>query len=481
YERPDNGVRWGSERFMFDNRWVVPYNPYLTKKYKAHINVEISGGVRAIKYLAKYVYKGSDRATLAVPGQHDEIDMTLQGRYIGPVQAIWRLMAYATHEEKPAVMQLPYHLAGRHRVAFSTNMTDAQREMAVGTQSSAFIDWMKYNNANEDGRDLLYSIFSMHYTYVKKRGWHMRKKGHTIGRLPVAVPRQGEHFYLQSLLTVKRGARSYRDLYTVNGIQYPTPSAACRAMGLTFDDSEWISLFNEIKDTASAYALRNQFAVILSNSEVLDPQNIWELFKDNFSDDCLHRISRLGDELILPPADWTDDERRYDYALWLLGNCLQDLGLDWERARLTRYRHAWVTQERNPLIAEALNYDREVESESFLDSQRLFSAGQRAAFDTITNTIDNGLRPNTFFLQGPAGTGKTFLYKALCSLYRSQGKIVLCVASSGIASLLLPNGSTAHSLFKIPIDCTEDSICRIQGQSNLAKLLRKTSLIIWDE
>ncbi|POS81701.1 hypothetical protein EPUL_005560, partial [Erysiphe pulchra] len=274
YERPDNGVRWGSERFMFDNRWVVPYNPYLTKKYKAHINVEIAGGVRAIKYLAKYVYKGSDRATLAVPGQHDEIDMTLQGRYIGPVQAIWRLMAWSA----------PSSFFNEH-----DRCTD--RDGSANSELGL-------------------------YRLDENRGWHMRKKGHTIGRLPVAVPRQGEHFYLRSLLTVKRGARSYRDLYTVNGIQYPTPSAACRAMGLTFDDSEWISLFNEIKDTASAYALRNQFAVILSNSEVLDPQNIWELFKDNFSDDCLHRISRLGDELILPPADWTDDERRYDYALW---------------------------------------------------------------------------------------------------------------------------------------------------------------------
>jgi hypothetical protein len=368
YARPDNGVRWGSERFMFDNRWVVPHNPYLTKKYKAHINVEITGGVRAIKYLAKYVYKGSDRATLAVPGQHDEIEMTLQGRFIGPVQANWRLMAYATHEEKPAVMQLPFHLAGRHRVAFSTTMTDAQIEMAVQTQSSAFIDWMRYNDAHVDGRDLLYSDFPMHYTYVKNRGWHMRKKGHTIGRLPNAVPRQGEHFYLRCLLTVKRGARSYRDLYTVDGIYYATPSAACHAMGLTFDDSEWISYFQEMKDVATAYFLRNQFVICLCNSEILDPHNVWNRFKDNFSDDCLYRISRHGDDLILPPAEWTDDERKYDYALWLLGNCLQDLGLDWERARLTGNRHAWIIQERNPLISEALGYNRDVERESFQDS-----------------------------------------------------------------------------------------------------------------
>lgn len=97
----------------------------------------------------------------------------------------------------------------------------------------------------------------------------------------------------------------------------------------------------------------------------------------------------------------------------------------------------------------------------------MFSSEQQAAFNIITSSIDDEHRPNTFFLQGLGGTGKAFLYKTLCSLCRSQGKIILCVTSSGIASFLLPNGSTTHLLFKIPIECTEDSIYRIQGQSNL--------------
>ncbi|POS83963.1 hypothetical protein EPUL_005244 [Erysiphe pulchra] len=92
----------------------------------------------------------------------------------------------------------------------------------------------------------------------------------------------------------------------------------------------------------------------------------------------------------------------------------------------------------------------------------------------------NGSRPNTFFVQGPAGTGKTFLYKTLCSYYRSQCKIVLCVASSGI-SALLPNGKAAHSMFQIPIECTDESTCCISGQSHLASLIKNTALIILDE
>ena len=47
---------------VIDNSWVVPYNPYLTAKYDAHINVEICNTVQAIKYLFKYVYKRHDRA-----------------------------------------------------------------------------------------------------------------------------------------------------------------------------------------------------------------------------------------------------------------------------------------------------------------------------------------------------------------------------------------------------------------------------------
>ena len=45
-----------------DNSWVVPYNPYLSLRYKAHINVEFCSSPKAVKYLCKYTHKGNDRA-----------------------------------------------------------------------------------------------------------------------------------------------------------------------------------------------------------------------------------------------------------------------------------------------------------------------------------------------------------------------------------------------------------------------------------
>ena len=55
------------------------------------------------------------------------------------------------------------------------------------------------------------------------------------------------------------------------------------------------------------------------------------------------------------------------------------------------------------------------------------------------------------------------------------------MASSGIASLLLPSGRTAHSRFKIPLVVTDSSICAIKKKTHLATLIEKTDLIIWDE
>ena len=67
------------------------------------------------------------------------------------------------------------------------------------------------------------------------------------------------------------------------------------------------------------------------------------------------------------------------------------------------------------------------------------------------------------------------------SYLRAKRKIVLTVASSGVSSLLLPNGRTAHSRFRIPIDIDELSICDIKRGTKIAELLTQTDLIIWDE
>jgi len=59
--------------------------------------------------------------------------------------------------------------------------------------------------------------------------------------------------------------------------------------------------------------------------------------------------------------------------------------------------------------------------------------------------------------------------------------MVLCVASTGIAALLLPDGRTSHSQFRIPLELTSLSICSVTKQSRIGKLLARVDLVIWDE
>ncbi len=86
-----------------------------------------------------------------------------------------------------------------------------------------------------------------------------------------------------------------------------------------------------------------------------------------------------------------------------------------------------------------------------------------------------------FFVYGSVGTDKTFVWTTFLSRLRGQGKIVLVVASSRIAYLLLLSDKTAHSRFKISIDLHDDSTCNITQQMKVAELVRKADLIIWDE
>ncbi|XP_071674427.1 uncharacterized protein [Lolium perenne] len=60
-EQRDTGVAVNKNGAL-DNRHVVPYNMALLKKYQAHINVEWCNRTELIKYLFKYVTKGTDRA-----------------------------------------------------------------------------------------------------------------------------------------------------------------------------------------------------------------------------------------------------------------------------------------------------------------------------------------------------------------------------------------------------------------------------------
>ncbi|XP_072087855.1 uncharacterized protein [Arachis hypogaea] len=203
-----------------------------------------------------------------------------------------------------------------------------------------------------------------------------------------------------------------------------------------------------------------------------DDSSKWFSRKKDFT---TGRLTHVPTELIM-----SDDEIKQlcimdiDKILHSYGKTLKD----YPPMPLTTEVDSSLLTER--VIREELNFNRDDLKKNASDILAIATPEQRYAFDKIVIAVycDEG---DFFFVYGLGGTGKTFLWNLMSAEIRSRGDIVLNVALSGIASLLLLNGRTAHSMFKIPLNITENSVCNIKPGSPQAMLLLKAKLIIWDE
>lgn len=127
YRRRDNGRSVDVRGASLDNRYVVPYNPYLLAKFNCHINVEVCTTVKSVKYIYKYVYKGYDSATVALGNENtndllnaqiDEVQNFLSGRYVGSTEAVWRIYENPMHFQSHSIVRLDIHLPNEQNVYF---------------------------------------------------------------------------------------------------------------------------------------------------------------------------------------------------------------------------------------------------------------------------------------------------------------------------------------------------------------------------
>ena len=134
----------------------------------------------------------------------------------------------------------------------------------------------------------------------------------------------------------------------------------------------------------------------------------------------------------------------------------------------------------NKLIVDELNYNKDELEMTHANMLLMLTDEQKCVHDKIMEFVgsDDG---GFFFLYGYGGIRKTFIWKTLSAAVRSKGLIVLNVASSGIAALLLPGGRTAHSMLTVPIEINETLSLTMEKDSPRADLVRAAKLIIWDE
>ncbi|CAJ2653406.1 unnamed protein product [Trifolium pratense] len=487
YRRRDNGVYIKKGEHFADNRFVVPYNRELLLKYNAHINVEWCNQSRSIKYLFKYINKGHDRITAGFynspdPRSNDavvdEIKTYYDCRYLSACEAVWRIFVFDVNYREPSVERLTFHLENEQSVIFPDDACIEDILNKPYARCTKFIAWMEANKKYPEARQLTYGEFPTRFVWNKdERRWKPRKRGFSIGRLHFAPPGSGQRFYLRTILNYVKGPTSFADIRTVNNVTYDNYKDACSALGLMDGDAEFVRAIKEASFWGTGAYLRQLFVGLLLSDQLQHPNSVWNSTWEYLSDD-IQRIQRRI--LRLPDLVLTSDQLKsyalaeIELALQSNGKCLKDY------PDMPRPDDGLVPDRGNRLIYDELNYDHIALADEHRKLMSTMTVEQRRIYDKIMTRV-NEEKPGFFFLYGYGGTGKTYIWRALSAALRSRGEIVLTVASSGIASLLIPGGRTAHSRFAIPLNIDEYSTCQIGPTDYLAELIRHAKLIIWDE
>ncbi len=463
YKRRDNGRTIAVGNHEVDNRWIVPYNPYLTQKFDAHINVEACTSIKIVKYLFKYIYKGHDCANIEMTAtdelNHDEVSTFIDARYVSAPEAFWRLSEYELHNQSHTIIRLPIHLPQQQPVIFQPGQHEqaVQRAANQNTMLTAYSHY--YNNYT-------YSETPLHFVFNKsKKEWQPRKRGSTniIPRMYSVSPKDMERYCLRLLLLHVPGATSFEDLRRFNGYFAPTFKEACLLRSLLQDDTEWHRTMEEASTFQMPAQIRSLFATICTFCDPSDPVELWNTFKPHMIEDYLlhHQVTQDSAE-IMALAE-------INRILEQHGQSCSSLGLPFSGVAVAQddidVEQSRITSETNMAL---LNNQQKALVDEVLLSLRAILQKQP-------------LKTHAYFLDGPGGSGKTLVYNTLISWFHWHGLKVASTAWTGIAATLLIGGQTCHSLFKLPVPILDTSVCHVSPTSKHADFLRNVDMFIIDE
>ncbi|GBL98793.1 hypothetical protein AVEN_8670-1 [Araneus ventricosus] len=331
---------------------------------------------------------------------------------------MWRLNEFNLSHKSHTVVRLAVHLPQQQPIVYQ----DGQEVQAIeraALRKTTLTSWFELNKNDPSAHNISYSDIPQYYVFNKSTtNWKKRQRGgeNVIGRLPVV-----------SILDTERCI---------------TFQQACQEYGLLRGDQQWHDALKDAAQFQSPRQLRMLFAMICGFGEVEDVPDLWVQHQVSLCEDFVHRYSeQTGPHYAL--ADIEELLTSYNLSLQKLHLPTVDLPASvLERANFD------VVEEQ----VKANSYTMQLNSEQRNVVEILLSAVYNNAADT----------PKCYFLDGPAGTGKTFVYSTLLHTIRGRGDDVIPVASTGIAAALLIGGRIAHSVFKIPIDLNATSTCNLK-------------------
>ncbi|KAF0712114.1 Uncharacterized protein FWK35_00023214 [Aphis craccivora] len=288
-------------------KWIVPYCPLISKIMNAHINVELCSSVVAVKYILKYIHKGSDQAMFSIENKNNnEIEEYQSGRYINSNEAIWRIFGFKIHDRYPNVQHLHVHLENGQRVYFSNDNVSKKVEKPPETTLTAFFNRLFRENV------IILRYPKIFYMKQFAKKFNLRKQGirysheifqsDTLGRMYTIHPSNSEcFFFLRILLHNVIGPMSFGYLKTVNGITYKSYREACQQLGLLKDDKHWGDALAEANETKKSSSIRSLFSIIFTSCNPSDPKSLWEKYKKtmNYTDEIFNETLIIIEDMCL--------------------------------------------------------------------------------------------------------------------------------------------------------------------------------------
>ncbi|CAF2107137.1 BnaC08g47210D [Brassica napus] len=417
-------------RAVLDNTFVVPHNIKLLKKYEAHINVEWCNRTSAVKYLFKYITKGVDRATAVIEKGNTTTtsDATGSGgskekvvRQRNEIQDYIEARYLSACESMWRTFAFHIH---KRKPSVEKLIIHLEDEHNITVKSTDNLGRVIHKPGIEKTMFTEWIVlcrrseFARTLTYVQIPEYFVWNNSAKVW----TKRKKGKTIGRVVTVHPSAGDRYYLRVL-INKIKGPRSYDELK----TYNDvkyPDFKSSMSEGARMASPYQLRDMFVTFLNNCFVASPKGLWEHSWKSLSEDILHKRQRI------------------------LGHA--NLELD----------------------------DKTLEQYTLIEVEKLMRMHDRSL-----NDIKDMPKINLVLLKelGNRGTGKTYLYQTIISGLRSRKQIVLPVASSGIAALLLPNGRTSHSRFNILLKLDEDKFCNIKPGTMLAELIEETDLIIWDE
>jgi hypothetical protein len=359
---------------------------------------------------------------------------------------------------------------------------NAEGQVKSGQASQTTLTgFMKLNQTNAVGangrraRDLKYERIVEYFCWDKsKKAWLARKtKADAVGQIYSVSYLAGEKFYLRVLLLHRKNFRLFKELRTVDGVRADTYQIACDWLGLLVDNHLYNETLFESATSQTGYQLTEMFAMMCVHSPPTNTEQLFENHYEAFTDDCLRvdmsdrysRLLRMSERRVLGLF-------RLESIMKEMEHDLKSCGVAISRAD-QRALHGLQEEKRGKenLLEVHLRLKEHVKQ---------LNKSQAEFFSEVKETILNK-KGGLFYLDGPGGTGKTFLLNTIIDFTTTKKVATVVSASSGVVALLLKDGQTSHSAFKIPLDTEKNVECPIEPDSQLALHLVNTRLIIWDE